>query len=136
MTLGERRRGIERLRPWDGVRARVIEASLAELYVLFASRVLSMDTAVAEEWGRLTAPRSRPEANSLLAATALVHGLVLVTRNVRDVEGLAVPVLNPFAAAGSPDTPPRNPRRPARTPPRRRRRAASTTESRARADPR
>ncbi len=56
-----------------------------------------VDTAVAQEWGRLGAIRRVPVVDALLAATANVHGLTLVTRNEQDVAGLGVPVLNPFA---------------------------------------
>jgi predicted nucleic acid-binding protein len=53
-------------------------------------------TAVAEEWGRFNVPNPLPVIDSLLAATAKVHGLTLVTRNVADVESTGIPVVNPF----------------------------------------
>ena len=62
----------------------------------FGNRVLPVDAAVAEQWGRMSAIRPVPVVDALLAATARVNGLTLVTRNVADVAGLDVDVLNPF----------------------------------------
>lgn len=59
--------------------------------------MLSVDQRVAETWGRLDVPDPLPVIDGLLAATALVHGLTLVTRNVGDVERTGVPVLDPFS---------------------------------------
>jgi len=56
---------------------------------------LPVDQAVADEWGRLRARRSVPVIDALMAATARVHGLTLVTRNQKDVAGLDVPTLDP-----------------------------------------
>jgi predicted nucleic acid-binding protein len=99
LTLGEIRKGIEVVRPREPAKAAALEAWLAEVADAFGSRVLGVDSAVAEAWGRLSAARSVPVVDGLLAAIASVHGLVLVTRNTADVEGLGVPVLNPFVAA-------------------------------------
>jgi predicted nucleic acid-binding protein len=70
-----------------------------ELPAFFAGRILPVDVRVADGWGRLVAQAGRPvpAIDSLLAATAAVHGLTLVTRNVRDVQGLAVQVIDPWA---------------------------------------
>ena len=62
----------------------------------FGNRVLPVDAAVAEQWGRMNAIRPVPVIDALLAATAKANGLILVTRNVADVTGLGVDVLNPF----------------------------------------
>jgi predicted nucleic acid-binding protein len=99
LTLGEIRRGIEALRPRDAARAAALDAWLGEVAEAFAPRLLGVDAAVAATWGRLSALRSVPVIDALLAATALVHGLVLVTRNTADVAGLGVQVLDPFGAA-------------------------------------
>jgi predicted nucleic acid-binding protein len=66
----------------------------------FAARLLPIDGAVAHQWGQLLAEagRSLPAIDSLLAATALHHNLVLVTRNLKDFAGLPVQVLNPWEA--------------------------------------
>ena len=60
---------------------------------------IGVDAAVAAAWGRLSAIRSVPVIDALLAATAAAHRLVLVTRNTADVAGLGVQLLNPFDAA-------------------------------------
>lgn len=57
---------------------------------------MGVDRVVADRWGRMSALRSTPVIDSLLAATALTHGLVLVTCNDQDVVGLGAAVLNPF----------------------------------------
>ncbi len=62
----------------------------------FAGRILVVDTAVALRAAALHVPNRRPAADALIAATALVHGLTVVTRNVADFAPLGVPVLNPW----------------------------------------
>ncbi|MBX6741821.1 MAG: type II toxin-antitoxin system VapC family toxin [Acetobacteraceae bacterium] len=99
LTLGEIRKGVEGVRPRDPGRAAALEAWLAEVADAFGARVLGVDAAVAEAWGRMSATRSVPVVDALLAATARVHDLVLITRNTADVEGLGVRVLNPFESA-------------------------------------
>jgi predicted nucleic acid-binding protein len=99
LVLGELRRGVEKLRRKDGVRALSLENWLSELIEDFSDRVLLVDKQVADEWGRMTARRSIPDTDALLAATAKVHGLTLATRNVADVSDLGADVLNPFTLA-------------------------------------
>jgi predicted nucleic acid-binding protein len=96
LTVGELRRGIESKRRKDEVAARHLDGWLQGLLGSFESRILPVDARVAELWGRLNVPDPRPTIDTLLAATALVHGLTLVTRNVSDVVGTGVKVLNPF----------------------------------------
>lgn len=96
LVLGEIRKGIERARPTGAVRARALEEWLAVVSSAFTGRILSVDQAVAEEWGRMSALRSIPTIDGLLAATARVHGMTLVTRNTADVAGLGADILNPF----------------------------------------
>lgn len=97
LTLGELRKSIERLAD-PARRLALLDWLETELPAFFAGRLLSVDAAVADQWGRLQARagRSLPAIDSLLAATALQHALVLVTRNVRDVADLGVQVLNPW----------------------------------------
>ena len=73
----------------------------ADLPAFFTGRVLAVDAPVADRWGRLVAEAGRPlpAIDSLLAATAAVHGLVLVTRNLRDFVGLPVQVYSPWSPA-------------------------------------
>lgn len=99
LTLGEIRRGIEALRPRDAARAGLLEAWLADLAAAFGPRILPIDAAAAAEWGRLSAGRTVPVIDALLAATARLHGLVLVTRNTADLAGLDLRLLNPFDVA-------------------------------------
>lgn len=98
LTLGEVRRGIERLRRRDAGQSAVYEAWLGTLESAFADRVLPIDVAVAEAWGRISATDPLPAVDGLLAATALVHGLTVVTRDTGPFERAGVPFLDPWAA--------------------------------------
>ncbi len=99
LVLGEIRRGIELLRPRDPVQARALESWLGQVAVAFGDRILPIDHEVADEWGRLNAIRPISVVDGLLAATAKVHQMTLVTRNGSDVAGLGATVLNPFHPA-------------------------------------
>ena len=97
LTLGEIRKGIETLA--DGKRREKLRLWLEhELPEWFVGRVLPVDLAVADRWGRLLAEIARPvpTTDSLLAATALHHELRLVTRNSGDFEYPGLEVINPF----------------------------------------
>ena len=98
LVLGEIRKGVELARRRDPRRAEALEVWLTEVMSRFGNRVLPVDTAVAEQWGRMNAVRPLPVIDGLLAATAKANGLTLVTRNVADVAELDVDVLNPFEA--------------------------------------
>lgn len=102
LTASEIRRGIESIRKRDAGQARRLDSWLRRLLAGHGDRVLAVDAAVAEEWGRITAAHSLPAIDGLLAATALVHGLTLATRNVKDVARSGVPTVNPFARPGHP----------------------------------
>jgi predicted nucleic acid-binding protein len=97
-VIGEIRRGIEQIRLRDPRRAAALEHWLARLVADHAESILAVDRAIADEWGRLAARRSGSLVDVLMAATARVHGLTLVTRNVRDVAWTGVRYLNPFEA--------------------------------------
>jgi toxin FitB len=99
LAVGEIRQGIERVRPRDPAQAEALERWLVRLIATYRDRILAVTTAVAEEWGRLNAlPQPLPVIDGLMAATAKVHRLVLVTRNVADVARTGIPVVNPFDA--------------------------------------
>ena len=97
LSLGEIRKGIQTLP--DAQRRQVLVDWLeTELPAFFAGRILPVDTAVADRWGRLVAQAGRPlpAIDSLLAATAIEHDLTLVTRNIRDFDDLPVDTFNPW----------------------------------------
>ncbi|HEX7837146.1 MAG TPA: type II toxin-antitoxin system VapC family toxin [Kofleriaceae bacterium] len=99
LVLGEIRKGIEAARSRDPGKARALEAWLAEVEVAFGDRTFSIDRRTSDEWGRMSAQRSIPVIDGLLAATAKAHHLTLVTRNDADVVGTGASVLNPFKVA-------------------------------------
>lgn len=97
LTLGEIRKGIEGVD--DEMRRQLLLDWLeTDLPAFFTGRILNVDGTVADRWGRLVAAAGRPlpAIDSLLAATALEHDLVLVTRNVKDFSGLPVQIFNPW----------------------------------------
>ena len=86
----------------DTKNARALADWLNELQATFSPRILSVNATVAECWGEILAANAksgntRPAIDALIAATAKVDDLVLVTRNVRDMEGMGVKLLNPFS---------------------------------------
>ena len=98
LTVGEIRRGIELARRRGDVRqAETLEAWLRTVVERFSGRILSVDADVADTWGRISVLRPVPVVDALLAATASVHDMTLVTRNVSDIEGLGIHVLDPFS---------------------------------------
>ena len=97
LVVGEVRRGIDSIRPRDEPSALALEQWLARLRESFSGRVLKIDEAIADRWGALDVPDRLPVVDGLLAATALVHGLTLVTRKVRDIERTGVKLLDPFS---------------------------------------
>ena len=96
ITLGEIERGIIKLRKVDSEKATRLDLWLRELRRDNADHILAVTEDVALAWGRITAGRTRGSADTLIAATALVHDLVLVTRNVTDFDDTGVTVLNPW----------------------------------------
>ena len=99
LVLGEIRKGVELARPRDSAKAAALERWLRDLEAAFDGRVFGIDNAVSDQWGRMSAIRGLPVMDGLLAATALINGLTLVTRNDRDVAGLGATVFNPFKGA-------------------------------------
>jgi len=101
ITLAELRSGIARLAA--GRRREQLDEWLShDLSARFEGRILAIDATVADQWGRITATAqatglSIHAMDAFLAATADVHGLTLVTRDVSDFEGAATPVLCPWS---------------------------------------
>jgi len=102
LTLGELRKGIDRL-PEGAKRTRLEIWLDSDLRIRFAGRWLPVDEEVAERWGLIAANAankglSLPVIDGLIAATALTHGMTVVTRNSADMAGTDVPILNPWQA--------------------------------------
>ena len=100
ITIGEIKNGICML--GDTKKARALSEWLNELQATFSPRVLSVNATVAECWGEILAANAksgntRPAIDALIAATAKVDNLILVTRNIRDMDGMGVKLLNPFS---------------------------------------
>ena len=96
VTVGEIERGIVRQQRRDTGFARELALWLDRLLDWYGERVLPVDIATARRWGRLSADRGHDSVDLLIAATALEHGLTVVTRNVRHFEPTGVPVLGSF----------------------------------------
>jgi predicted nucleic acid-binding protein len=96
LVVGEVRKGIETVRRTDPTQAESLESWLAALIESAGDRMLPVERGIADEWGRLAAVRSLPIIDAILAATARIHQLTLVTRNTRDFEGTGTQLLNPF----------------------------------------
>ncbi len=96
LVLGEIRKGVELARPRDPDKAAALERWLRQVEAAFDGRVLGIDNAVSDQWGRMSAVRPIRVIDGLLAATAMTNGLTLVTANDRDIAGLGAIVLNPF----------------------------------------
>lgn len=96
VTIGEIQAGIEIAREQDEDRAAEIEAWLDQIAQTY--NILSMDARIFRSWARLMHRKSdRLIEDAMIAATAAVHGLTVVTRNMRDFEGFGVRTFNPFA---------------------------------------
>jgi len=98
VTLGELQAGVERLRRQDAVKATQIEVWVDQVAASY--QILPMDTVCFREWARLM--DQKPDQllnNGMIAATARVHQLIVVSRNERDFKQLGVRILNPFKAS-------------------------------------
>jgi predicted nucleic acid-binding protein len=100
LAVGEIRNGIERIRRRDDRSARALDTWLRKLIAEHSDRILPIDEAIAQEWGRLSVPDRIPVVDGLMAATARVHSLTLATRNLKDVARTGVPCINPFSSEG------------------------------------
>lgn len=96
LVMGELRKGAEAKARRDPVQAEALRRWIALVERGYGDRILPFGREEADIWGRMNALRPRSTVDSMLAATAKVHGMTLVTRNVADVDGLGVDVLNPF----------------------------------------
>jgi predicted nucleic acid-binding protein len=98
ITVGELRRGVDLIRyRGDRVQAELLEDWLNKLLLEFGDFILPFDKAAAQVWGKLRVPHPENPLDKQIAATALVHGLIVVTRNQKDFMGTGVEVFNPFS---------------------------------------
>jgi len=100
VSLGEIERGIARKRASDPRFAEDLAAWLDRLLRLHGQRLLPVDLAIARRWGRLSAALGQDSADLVIAATALEHGLTVVTRNLRHFTPTGVATLNPWQSEG------------------------------------
>jgi toxin FitB len=96
VTIGEVERGIAKQRRQDVAFAERLADWLDRVLRYYATRILAIDLSIARRWGRLADAHGHGGADLLIAATAIEHGLAVVTRNVRHFEGTGVPLVNPF----------------------------------------
>ncbi len=96
LVLAEIRRGIELKRRSDPEHAQSLDRWFTEMRARLGDRVLSIDEPVGDAWALLSVPDPLPLIDGLLAATAKVHGLPLVTRNVGEVARTGISVFDPF----------------------------------------
>ncbi len=98
ITVGELGRGVELIRQrGDRDQANTLDRWLKFVLAEYADNILSIDAEIAQVWGRLRVPRPESPLDKQIAATALIHDLTLVTRNVRHFESLGVRLINPFS---------------------------------------
>jgi predicted nucleic acid-binding protein len=98
ISLGEIEKGIRRVASSDDTFSARLERWLTETRDLFAANTLPVTIEISLAWGRIAAGRTRDTADALIAATALVHDLTLVTRNTRDFADLPLKLLDPWAS--------------------------------------
>jgi predicted nucleic acid-binding protein len=100
VSIGEIERGIARQRSTDAAFAEELATWLKRLLRLHRERLLAMDLPVARRWGQLSAALGHDSADLLIAATALEHGLTVVTRNLRPFTPTGVATLDPWQGEG------------------------------------
>jgi hypothetical protein len=96
LVVGELRRGVENLRRRDPAAGTALDGWLRLLVTEYSERILDVTAEVADAWGRFNVPAVLPVIDSLIAATAHVNGLTVVTRNTADFGRTGVAVLDPF----------------------------------------
>lgn len=96
LTLGEIRRGIENVARRDPESGSHLTQWLARIVMGFEGRIVPIDATIAEEWGRMNVPDPLPVVDGLLAATAKIRGMTLATRNISDVAGTGIDLIDPF----------------------------------------
>jgi toxin FitB len=98
VTIGELRQGVERIRHrGDDAQAKLLESWLKQVTTAYAESILPFDEETTHVWGRLRVPNPENPLDKQIAATALLHGLAVVTRNTEHYAPTGVRLLNPFA---------------------------------------
>lgn len=98
VTVGELRQGVERIRHrGDEPQAKRLEHWLEQMTMTYAESILAFDEETAHVWGRLRVPNPENPLDKQIAATALIHGLTVVTRNTDHFAPTGARLLNPFA---------------------------------------
>jgi predicted nucleic acid-binding protein len=96
LVIGEMQRGADRVRRRDPKGAVALDRWLGNITATYADRILPVTLPIARLWGSFGVPDPIPTVDGLLAATAAHHELVLATRNIKDVAGTGVQLVNPF----------------------------------------
>ena len=100
VTVGELRRGVELIRHrGDAPQADLLERWLQTVLTNYQDNILGFDAEAAQVWGKLRVPNPENELDKQIAATALVHDLTVVTRNVMHLQATGARLLNPFSAS-------------------------------------
>ena len=97
ISIGELRRGVELIRHRGDIeQAKLLENWLERLLSDYSEKILELDTVSAQLWGRLRVPNPENSIDKQIAAIALVHDLIVVTRNITDFDSTGVATFNPF----------------------------------------
>ena len=97
VTIGELRRGIELIHYRGDIRqANQLEKWLGNVLESYQNHILDIDEDIAQLWGKLRLPHPENALDKLIASTAIINGLTVVTRNIKDFSKTGVPVFNPF----------------------------------------
>jgi toxin FitB len=98
VTIGELRQGVERIgHRGDAAQAKLLDRWLKQVTTIYAESILPFDEETAHVWGRLRVPNPENPLDKQIAATALIHDLIVVTRNVEHYAPIGARLLNPFS---------------------------------------
>ena len=100
IAIAEMKRGAALVARRDPAQAAALEKWISEILDHLGDRVFPVERSVAEAWAYLMIPNTRPAMDAFIAATALVHGLTLATRNIRDFKDSGISVVDPWAFTG------------------------------------
>ena len=104
MTVGEIQRGVAQQEQHNPPFAQDLASWLARVLTWYGDRIIPFDGSTAQRWGRLSASLGHDSVDLMIAATALEHGLTVVTRNIKDFAPTGVGVFDPFGGQGTTPT--------------------------------